>query len=99
MGVIQSYGIIGQMLVAPGKRDELISILAEGTSDMPGNLSYVISKDKVDENAIWITEYWESKANHEASLMLPSVQAAIGRGRPIIKGFGHRFEVKPVAGI
>ncbi len=91
-----AYGIIGQMKVAPGKRDTLIAILAEGTQNMPGNLSYIISRDSSDENAIWVTEYWESKEAHAASLQLPSVQEAIGKGRPMIAGFGHRFEVEPV---
>ena len=99
MDEMQAYGIIGQMKVAAGKRDELIAILAAGTRDMPGNISYTISKDQSDENAIWITEYWESKEAHAASLQLESVQAAIGKGRPMIEGFGHRFEVTPVAGI
>lgn len=94
-----AYGIIGQMKIAEGKRDELISILAEGTRDMPGNLSYAISKDISDENAIWITEYWQNKEAHAASLQLESVQEAIGKGRPMIEGFGHRFEVAPVVGI
>ena len=98
MEEVFAYGIIGQMKVAEGKRDELIAILAEGTRGMPGNISYTISKDMSDENAIWITEYWETKDAHAASLQLESVQNAIGKGRPMIEGFGHRFEVQPVAG-
>ena len=98
MEEVLAYGIIGQIKVVANKRDELIGILAAGTRDMPGNISYTISKDQSDENAIWITEYWESKDAHAASLQLDSVQAAIGKGRPMIEGFGHRFEVQPVAG-
>lgn len=98
MEEVLPYGIIGQMKVAEGQRDALIAILAVGTRGMPGNISYVISKDQSDENAIWITEYWESKDAHAASLQLESVQAAIGKGRALIEGFGHRFEVTPVAG-
>lgn len=99
MEEVIAYGIIGQMQVQPGKRDELIAILSQGTRDMPGNLAYVISRDRADENAIWITEYWESKEAHTASLELEPVQAAIAKGRPMIAGFGHRFEVTPVAGL
>ena len=29
------YGLIGKMIAAPGKRDELISILLEGVAAMP----------------------------------------------------------------
>ncbi len=92
------YGLIGKMKVAEGKRDELTKILLEGTGNMPGCLSYIIANDPTDPNALWITEVWDSKASHEASLKLPSVQAAIAKGRPMITGFGERFETEPVGG-
>jgi quinol monooxygenase YgiN len=95
----QMYGLIGQMIAAPGRRAELIAILAEGTADMPGCLAYVIAEDREDENALWITELWDSEESHAASLQLPAAQEAIGRGRPLIAGFGHRFETTPVAGV
>jgi quinol monooxygenase YgiN len=92
------YGLIGKMLTAPNQRDNLIAILLEGTSEMPGCLSYIIAKDPTDPNAIWITEVWENQATHQASLSLPSVQQAIAKGRPLIAGFGERFETEPVGG-
>ena len=92
------YGLIGQMLAAPGKRDELLAILGEGTSDMPGCLSYVIAKDPSNADAIWITEVWTDKGAHSASLKLPAVQAAIGKARPIIAGFPQHFETVPIGG-
>ena len=92
------YGLIGKLIAAPGKRDELIPILLEGTTDMPGCLSYVVSQDSTDKNALWITEVWESQASHEASLSLPGVQRAIAKGKPMITGFGERFETTPVGG-
>lgn len=92
------YGLIGQMLAAPGKRDELLAILGEGTNDMPGCLSYVIAKDPTNADALWITEVWTDKDAHAASLKLPSVQAAITKGRPIIAGFPQHFETTPVIG-
>lgn len=92
------YGLIGKMSAAKGKRDELIEILLEGTDKMPGCLSYIIAKDPEDENGIWITEVWESQTDHEASLKLPSVQAAIAKGRPMIAGFSDRRVTEPVGG-
>lgn len=91
------YGVIGQMRATPGQREALIAILLEGTGDMPGNLAYTIFRDLGDADAIWITEVWTSAEAHKASLSLPSVQAAIAKGRPIIAGFGARAEVEPVA--
>lgn len=92
------YGLIGKMLAKPGERDALAAILMEGTGAMPGSLSYVIARDPTNADAIWITEVWDSRASHEASLKLPAVQAAIGKARPIIAGFGERFETEPVGG-
>lgn len=92
------YGLIGKMLAQPGQRDALIQILLEGTGSMPGCRSYIIARDPTNADAIWITEAWDDDAHHKASLALPSVQAAIAKARPIIAGFGERFETEPVGG-
>ncbi len=92
------YGLIGRMIAAPGKRDELASILLEGTGAMPGCLSYIIAADPTNPDALWITEAWDSKDSHAASLKLPSVQAAIAKGRPLIAGFDSRSETAPLGG-
>ena len=92
------YGLIGKMRANPGQRDALIAILLDGTADMPGCLSYIIAKDSSDPDALWITETWDSQARHKASLALPSVQVAIQQGRPLIAGFGERFETEPIGG-
>lgn len=92
------YGLIGKMIAVEGKRDELISILLEGMRDFPGCLSYIVAHDPKDADAIWVTEVWENQESHQASLALPSVQEAISRGRPLIAGFGERYETHPVGG-
>ncbi|WP_200952280.1 putative quinol monooxygenase [Caulobacter sp. Root655] len=93
------YGLIGQMKAIAGKRDELVAILTESTGGMPGCLSYIVANDATDADALWITEVWTDKDSHAASLKLPAVQAAIAKARPIIAGFGHRFETVPVGGV
>lgn len=92
------YGLIGKMLAQPGQRDALAAILMEGTSAMPGCLSYIVARDPTNPDALWITEVWDSAESHKASLSLPAVQAAIARARPIIAGFGERFETQPLGG-
>jgi len=92
------YGLIGKMKTMPGQRDALISILLEGVSGMPGCHSYIVAQDPTDPDAIWITEAWDSQESHRASLSLPSVQEAISRGKPLIAGFGERFETTPIGG-
>jgi len=95
---VSMHGLIGRMKATPGQRDALITILLDGVSGMPGCLSYVVAQDPSDVDAIWITEVWDSKASHEASLKLPSVQDAISRGRPMIAGFDQHFETVPIGG-
>lgn len=92
------YGLIGKMTATPGQRDALAAILLEGTDAMPGCLSYVVATDTAEPDALWITEVWDSADNHRASLALPAVQAAIGRGRPLIAGFSNRVETLPLGG-
>jgi len=75
------YGLIGKMTAVPGKRDDLIAVLLEGVATMPGCLSYIVAKDTGDANAIWITEAWDSKASHEASLSLPVRQRSHRQGQ------------------
>jgi len=98
-GAPPMHGLIGKMIAAPGQREALIAVLLEGIKDMPGCLSYTVARDVKDENAIWITEVWDSKESHSASLQLPAVQAAIAKGRPMIAGFGDYVTTEPVGGV
>lgn len=93
------FGLIGKMRAVAGERDALVALLLEGTEAMPGCLSYVVAKDPSDADAIWITEVWDSRENHAASLQLPSVRAVIARARPLIAGFENGTETEPVGGV
>lgn len=92
------HGLIGKMTAISGKRDELIDILLAGSGDMPGCRSYIVSKDLENSDAIWITEVWDSEESHKASLSLPSVQAAIKKGKPLIASFDTQIKTQPVDG-
>lgn len=92
------YGLIGKMTAQLGKRDELVQLLLDGVTEMPGCLSYILANDPEDANAIWITEAWESKDAHAASLSLPSVKRAIAKARPLIAAMAAVAETAPVGG-
>jgi quinol monooxygenase YgiN len=92
------YGLIGKIKAKSGQRDVLVDILLEGSGDMPGCISYVVATDATYLEAIWVTEVWDNQESHKNSLTLPSVQEVISRGRPLIAGFGERFETAPVGG-
>ena len=92
------YGLIGKITAVAGQRDALAAILLDSTQAMPGCLSYVIARDSADDDALWITEVWDSQASHKASLSLPAVQAAIAKGHALIAGFSNRVETEPIGG-
>ena len=93
------YGLIGKMTAVEGQRDALAAILITGLRDMPGNLSYIVAVAPEDPNALWITEVWTDAEAHKASLSLPSVQDAIGKGRPLIAGLERIAETTPLGGV
>jgi quinol monooxygenase YgiN len=79
-------------------RDEFIAILKESAADMPGCLSYIVAGDPADENAIWVTEVWDSMASHDASLSLPAVQNAMVRAKPLVAAFDKTASTTPIWG-
>jgi quinol monooxygenase YgiN len=93
------YGLIAKLAVVPGRREEMVGILKESAADMPGCFSYVVAKDSADENAIWVTEVWDSIVSHDASLSLPSVKNAIPRAKAIVSSFEKIAVTNPVWGV
>lgn len=93
------WGMIGKIKAQPGQRAALAAILTAGSGTMPGCLAYIVSEDLADADALWVTEYWDSKASHDASLSLPAVKDAIAKGRPLIAGFERGAELRPISGV
>lgn len=93
------YGLIVKLTVVPEKREEMLAILKESAAGMPGCFSYVAAKDSTEENAIWVTEVWDSVSSHEASLSLPSVGNAIPRAKEIVISFNKIATTSPVWGV
>ena len=98
MESVAMYGLIGKMTAQPGHRDELVRILIDGVSGLPGCLSYIVAVDPLEPETIWMTEAWQSKEAHGASLTLPSVRDAISKGRPMIAGMSRVAETVPAGG-
>jgi quinol monooxygenase YgiN len=98
-GAKEMYGLIVKMTIVADKREEMIRILKEATVDMPGCFTYVVAKDSVDENVIWVSEVWDSQASHDASLLLPAVKNAIPQGKALVSAFDRIAVTTPVGGI
>jgi quinol monooxygenase YgiN len=93
------FGMIGRLKAKPGQRRALAGFLAAGSDAMPGCISYIVAEDLADADALWITEIWESKEAHDASLSLPAVKDAISKGRPLIAGFDSGAQTRPISGV
>ncbi len=93
--VFPEYGLIGQMIATPGKRAELIAILKEGTSNMPGNMGYLIGEDQSNADAIWVVEVWETQDHRKAALALPKIKSMFKKIQTLTARSGHSHEFKP----
>ncbi|MBU2669139.1 antibiotic biosynthesis monooxygenase [Actinoplanes bogorensis] len=82
------YGYLGSMKTKPGHRDEVASILTSGADGLraAGCHLYVVGLAADDDVTIWVSEIWESREAHDASLQLPETRAAIGRAMPMLTG-------------
>jgi quinol monooxygenase YgiN len=94
------YGLIGSIKAQPGKRDELLGILLDGwdaIDDMPGCDAFILSVSE-DPGKIWVTEFWRSEADHDASLSDERIKAIIARAMPLIAGMEDRVILEPRGG-
>jgi quinol monooxygenase YgiN len=96
-----SYGYLGSMRTRYGHRDEVVAILLSGVEGLrsAGCELYLVSVSENDKDVIWVTEVWQSKQHHEASLRLPETEAAIAAAMPLLTGEFTRQELTVVGGL
>ncbi len=93
------YGLIVKMTVVEGMREQMITILQESAAHMAGCFHYVVAKDATDPNILWVTEVWDSRESHDASLSLPSVKNVIPRAKTLVSNFEKVAITDPVWGV
>jgi quinol monooxygenase YgiN len=99
------YLLHGKLTAKSGHRDELADILLQASqlvSTVKGCKLYVIGKDENDKNAVYVTEIWESKEDHDNSLKAEGVRELIMKAMPLIDGQptkGQELEILGGAGI
>jgi quinol monooxygenase YgiN len=94
------YGLHVRIEAAPGRGDELEALLlqaAAGLEATPGCLVYVVSRAPEPSDVVYVTELWESRQAHDASLQDPAVREAVAQGRPLIASFASE-ELRPAGG-
>ena len=91
------YGLIVKLTSTAGRRAELIEVLGgEDSVTVSGCLSFVVAEDPADEDVLWITEVWDSKASHEASLELPPSRAGLQAIEALVVRHERIAVTKPV---
>lgn len=98
---MQRFGLFGSIKAQPGKRDELLAILLEGTrvvGEVQGCDAYIVSVSPDDDDKVWISEFWRSEAEHDASLTDERIRAIINQARPLIAGMEDRVVLEPLGG-
>jgi quinol monooxygenase YgiN len=95
------YGYIGSMKTAPGHRADVVAILLGGVDGLrrAGCELYVVSTSDADDVTIWVSEVWQSKEQHDASLQLPDVKLAISQAMPMLTGEFTSQELTVVGGL
>lgn len=99
------YLLHGKLTAKAGKRAQLAEILLEASklvATAKGCQLYAISKDRNDENAVYVTEIWDSKDDHDNSLKVEGVRDLIMKAMPIVDGQptkGQELEILGGAGI
>ncbi len=86
---MNKYLLHGKLTAKTGHRDELAAILIEASklvSTAKGCNLYVIGKEKNDINAVYVTEIWDSKEDHDNSLKAEGVRELIMKAMPILDG-------------
>lgn len=92
-----TFANAGTLGVVHGKRDELVAHLTKRSDVLSqiGCLLYEVGVSDRDLDTVFVMELWESAEAHQASLVLPEVQASIAAARPLLSGTfgGFRFDV------
>jgi quinol monooxygenase YgiN len=95
------FGMYAKLVARPGQREALTAILLRGVEGMRahGCHLYVVNHPADNADAVWVTEVWESREAHAASLQLPETRAAIGEAMPLLTGEFESIELDVVGGL
>ncbi len=95
------YGLHGKLKATEGNAEQLANILLEAArlvSSADGCHLYFVSRDQSDEDIVWVTEVWDTEANHDNSLKVEGVRELIARAMPLLAGQPERGQQLSVLG-
>lgn len=86
---MSKYLLQGKLTAKDGQRQSLAEILIKVSKLMAtakGCHLYAVALDEQDSNSVYITEIWDSKADHDNSLKVDGVRELIMTAMPILDG-------------
>jgi quinol monooxygenase YgiN len=95
------YALINKMTAKPGKRAEVIEIMLESGAAFNDNqncLLYAVSKDKKDENVLWVQDVWMDADSHQAAMSDTKMQEYVKRAMPLLEGMPEQIEIELAGG-
>jgi quinol monooxygenase YgiN len=98
---VSRYGLCGKFVAQPGQRDALLAELlhaAELLADAPGCDVWIVGTIPDEPDSLWVSELWQSEADHDASLTREGVRAVISRARPLIAAMPLQVGFIPAGG-
>ena len=95
------FGMYARLVAKAGERDALTAILLRGVNGLRahGCQLYVVSHAVDHADVVWVTEVWDSREAHAASLQLPETRAAIAEAMPLLTGEFESIELGVVGGL
>lgn len=83
------YLLQGSLTAKDRYQNELADILLQASSlvsKAKGCKLYVIGKNTENKNAVYVTEIWDSKEDHDNSLKIKGVRELISKAMPLLDG-------------
>ncbi|MBE9602006.1 putative quinol monooxygenase [Pedobacter sp. MC2016-24] len=98
---MSKYGLQGKLKATPGNGEKLGEILLQASklvSATKGCRMYIISTVKDEKDCFRITEFWDSKEDHDNSLKTEGVADLVLQALPILEGQPKRGRELDVLG-
>lgn len=95
------YLLHGKLTAKDGYETQLANILIEAShliSTVQGCKLYTVSNDKNQEHSVFVTEIWDSKADHDNSLKVPGVRDLINLAIPILSELPQKGQELDILG-
>ena len=98
---MSKIAVIAKLSAAPGKRDELVSVLQElvnGVASEDGTLAYALHTSNADDSTVFFYELYTDQAALDAHSKSPTMAAVGPKLAGLLGGMPELTQLTPVGG-